>query len=312
MSMLQDLQRPAALRPGDTIGVVAPSCWLDEGKIQAATALLEQAGYRVHVQPQVHARHNIFAGDDATRAQGVMEAFCNPEIRAILCARGGSGAYRVVDLLDYEVIARNPKIFCGFSDMTALLHILQRRSRLVTYHGTMLWGLVTHADPRLTQHLLDMLAGNVQDFPMDQTHVLNSGTAQGCLLGGNLSVFLTLLGTPDQPDPKGKILFLEDLCEEYYAVDRSLHHMKRAGMFEGIAGFILGEMVDMHDKADNGPYGISLAQMLHDVLPPGIPVVMNAPCGHGSMLATYPLGVPVRFEATASGATLRLMEAAVG
>ena len=236
--------KPPRLKRGDTIGIVAPASHFDVEKFNKGIAVLESMGFNISIPEGLFNKREYFSGSDWERAEMVNRYFADPTIKAIMCARGGYGSMRILSLLDYQTIRQNPKIFIGFSDVSALLSALYLRCRLVTFHGPTVTTLA-NCDHKTKDFLLSMMtSGEKREIAVESGISLQTGSASGPVLGGNLRTLCHLLGTPFQPDFKGCILFVEDRGEAPYRVDRMLSHMKLAGCFNGLAGFILGSFQD--------------------------------------------------------------------
>jgi muramoyltetrapeptide carboxypeptidase len=301
---------PRALAPGATIGLVSPGRWSPPDDLARGVAALEGMGYRVKVHPQNHLRHHQFAGTDDDRAAALEDIFADPDVHAVVCARGGTGSLRLLDRLNYGLIGRNPKILMGYSDITALLVAVREETGLVTYHGPMAYSFSKAVDPFTRQTLVDVLSGTPNTTINAPATVLQAGMAEGPLLGGNLCLLTNLIGTPHDFSPNGHILFLEDVDEYWHNLDRMFLHLKRAGRLRGIRGLILGELTDMKDGTV--PYGLGLADLVRDYLEGApIPIVTDFPCGHGKSIATFPLGVDVRFTASDGRANLVFLQPTV-
>jgi muramoyltetrapeptide carboxypeptidase len=221
--------------------------------------------------------------------------FTDPQVSAIVCAKGGYGAPRIVDALDYGLIRRHPKRFVGYSDITALLLGIARHAGLETYHGPMLGDVADGLAPDSAAHLLAALTGtpapDAAAALLDQAVALRPGRAAGRLIGGNLSLLVNMIGTPTDFDTAGAILFLEDVDEPLYHIDRMLVHLRRAGKFAGIAGLMIGEMTKLRDGSV--PFGATVEDMaLAAIGDAAIPVVANFPCGHSPRQMTLPIGAP--------------------
>lgn len=308
------MRKPPALRPGQTIGLVAPSFALARPEaLDEAIASLEGQGYRVKEGEGCRARHGYFAGPDALRVADLNRMFRDDTVDAILCARGGYGATRLLDALDYDVIRANPKVFSGFSDITALHSAMQTQPGLVTFHGLMagdmaadgndpfslasFWRAIGSAEP----------VGLLENPPEYPRQTIVPGRAQGPLVGGNLSLVAACLGTPYAYDFDGCILFLEDVGEHTYAVDRMLTQLARAGVLNRLAGIVLGEFTQCEP---NKPEDLTLPQVFGELLGGlGIPVLAGVRCGHVTPKLTLPLGVTCALDAEAG--TLEILEGAV-
>ncbi|MDY6792151.1 MAG: LD-carboxypeptidase [Thermodesulfobacteriota bacterium] len=277
--------KPPRLRRGDTIGIVAPASHFDVEKFNKGIAVLESMGFNISVPERLFNKKGYFAGSDWERAEMVNSYFADPTIKAIMCARGGYGSMRILSLLDYQTIQQNPKIFVGFSDVSALLSALYLKCGLVTFHGPTVTTLA-NSDQNTKNFLLSMMtSGEKREIAVESGISLQTGSASGPVLGGNLRTLCHLLGTPFQPDFKDSILFVEDRGEAPYRIDRMLSHMKLAGCFNGLAGFILGSFQDC-GSADEI---IRLAgDILKDVK---IPILAGLEVGHGKRNLTIPSGL---------------------
>jgi muramoyltetrapeptide carboxypeptidase len=290
---------PPPLKKGGVIGIVSPARTPHPEWIKKGRATLEKRGYRVVVHPQNYLKAGQLAGSDRERADAVMDMFSNPSINAIMCARGGTGAIRIVDLLDYKIIKRNPKPFVGFSDITCLLQAIRVKTGMVTYHGPMLWNFAHSHDARTEGDLFTQIGAGKKPKLKVKATCVRPGKAEGKLVGGNLSRIEILTGTDYDIPSKNTILFIEDVDEALYKLDIKLQHLRLAGKLKGLRGVIVGEMVDIsdgetgHDKRTGNPYGRSLKQILLDNLPPNIPLCMGFPCGHGKYITTFPVGARV-------------------
>lgn len=295
--------KPQRLCPGDTVGVIAPaspSASLDAAERSAAG--LERLGFKPRLSTHLRARHGYLAGSDEARAADLTAMFVDPEVKAIICLRGGYGTARILPRLDYDLIRRTPKIFVGYSDITSLHCALQVKANLVSFHAPMLDSAISKADvpPFTLQSLLKTImepepAGPLSAGCEPKTAVtLRGGKASGPLIGGNLSVLVTTLGTPYQPEFKGRILFLEDVDEAPYRYDRMLTHLLNAGIFDQVAGVAVGVNSDCVDpKAKDAK---EYRQTLNDVLTErlgalNVPVVLELPFGHVAVNATLPVGI---------------------
>ena len=259
-------------------------------------------------------KDNTFAGTPEQRANDINNMFANPDIDAIICARGGYGSNRVLPLLDYNLIQANPKIFMGFSDITGFLTSITQKTGLITFHGPMLStfkkGIVNYNFDLMENILAGSESVTIQSPSGLPACILKPGKAKGPLWGGNMCLLINRLGTPDQLNTAGAILFIEDIDEYLYAFDRMLVHMKKAGMFENIKGLIIGELVDMKDYDD--PFGKSTDEIVMDVCGDlDIPIISNFPCGHGIYQATLPISIPVQLDANSDSPSLTFLESPV-
>ena len=302
--------RPRALRPGDRVAIVAPGGPVDPRRLDAGVALLRSWGLDPVVMPHVRDRRGYLAGSDADRLADLIAAWADPQVRGILCARGGYGCQRIVDDLDLDLVVRDPKVFCGFSDVTAL-HLALGRTGLVTLHGPMAAWNPDRTGPVAAEWLRRALCdpsplGLVRARPGTTTTTVASGRVTAPLVGGNLSLLAASAGTSDAVDARGRLLLLEEVGEEPYRVDRLLRQLRRSGALDGVAGVVVGECVGC-DAATPDDIGVLdvLADALGDL---GVPVSYGLPLGHGPEQVTVPLGVAATLDADAG--TLDLVESA--
>jgi len=315
------LIRPRHLSPGDTLGIVAPaSAPPDPTAIDRGVARLEKLGYKVKLAPNAHNRLGFLAGTDQERADDLMGMFTDPEVRAILCVRGGYGTPRLLPLLDYKVIRKHPKIFVGYSDITALHCALLTKARLISFHGPMLNSDFAQPDmPEFTLQsflrILSLAASPDTPSPIDLSHgygrktvrTLRRGVARGQFIGGNLSLLCSIIGTPWQPNFKGRILFLEDVGELPYRFDRMLTHLLNAGLLQQVAGIAIGLNADCEDpKAKTAKeYRQTLEDVLKErLLPLKVPIVTGLPFGHVPHNATLPVGAYAVLDANRGALSL--------
>jgi muramoyltetrapeptide carboxypeptidase len=320
MNLTPALVRPARLRAGDTIGLVNPSgAVYERGPYDDTHERLTALGFQVKEGSHLRARYGHMAGTAQQRADDLHAMFRDPEVAGILAMTGGSGANRVLPLLDYDLIAEHPKFLGGFSDVTALITAVHVRTGLVTFHsplGRSEWNAFSVEHFRaVAMDTQDHTLRNVQVTGDDQVPqdgritTLNGGTAQGPLIGGNLAVLTSLAGTPFWPSFDGAILFLEDVNEYVYRIDRMLSTLMLSGALERVAGVVLGSFTDC--KPSEGTFGsLTLDEVFDDYFGGlGVPVYRGAQFGHVRRKFTLPLGVQAEIDADAG--TLRLLESAV-
>jgi len=312
--------KPKRLRPGMTIGLVTPASNAPEDEnLRAAIDLVRSLGFSVKPATNLFSRTQYLAGTDKQRADDLNGMFADPEVDAIFCVRGGYGSGRLLRYLDYGTIAANPKIIMGYSDITAILSAIHLRTSLVTFHGPMAgdnFSDYSYAQYRkvLVEPTASVRIGEPPEFVTrpgvvereNRLTPIVAGAAEGHLVGGNLSLLVTLLGTPFEPNFEGGILFLEDIDEPPYSVDRMLTHLWMAGKLEQVAGIVLGKFTD--DDYDSNTF--SMEQVLRDRLEPlGIPAIRGVMIGHIEDKTVVPLGIRARLDVDAG--TLTLLEAAV-
>lgn len=280
----------STLSPGQTIGVMAPSSYIEKTDIERSKTALEERGYKVVIHPQTYARHHQSAGQVQEKLEALHSLYTNNEIDAIWAAGGGNRSLYILDGLDYNLISKNPKPLIGFSDVTAPLNAIYARADVTGWHAQVFKHL--HNFDQLDD-TLSVLSGEKNSFPLQNANILQQGQCKGPLIGGCLSLFHYLSGTDDCPNLQNAILFLEDTGDEMSRFDRMFAHMKRVGVFEKIGGLVLGEFHNIKDSAL--PFGFSFEDILAECLDGRtIPVVTNAPFGHGSNL--YPLRVGAQAE----------------
>ncbi|MFC9424444.1 LD-carboxypeptidase [Streptomyces sp. NPDC056987] len=299
------LTRPARLRQGDRVAVVSPSGPVPADRLDAGLAVLRGWDLDPVVAPHaldVHPRLGYLAGTDADRARDLQEAWCDPSVSAVLCARGGYGAQRMADLLDWDAIrAAGPKVFVGYSDITALHEAFAVRAGLVTLHGPMTAALTFLKDPRTQESLRATLfePESVRTLGLETARALVPGRARGITLGGCVSLLAADLGTPyARPSAAGGLLMIEDVGEEPYRIDRILTQLLRSGWLDGVAGVGLGSW------AECGPYEEVRAVLADRLGGLGVPVVEELGFGHGETALTVPLGVPGVLDAESATLTL--------
>lgn len=306
--------KPKRLTVGARIGIVNPAYWLETERQQRAVGVFEDLGYELVLGKSTGLIKNQYAGSPEERAADIFDMFADPSIDAIICARGGYGSNRVLPLLDYDVIRENPKIFIGYSDITGLLSSIAQRSGLITFHGPML----TTFGAKTVQYNLDrfqqILSGQhgiqIKSSEACQARTLKTGVTRGPLWGGNLSLVIERLGTDDQLDTRGAILFLEEVDEKLYAFDRMMLHLKNSGSLDHINGLVLGEMLEMSDS--KVPFGKNIDEIVLDVCSDlDIPIISNFPCGHGDFQATLPVSHEVELNALTENPFILIPESPV-
>jgi muramoyltetrapeptide carboxypeptidase len=294
------MRKPVPLRRGDVIGVIAPAAAVDEQSLNTGARVLERSGFRVRFGGATLEKRGYLAGTDRERLADLHQMFRDPEIKAILGARGGYGSGRLLPLLDLAVIRAHPKIFVGHSDLTFLLNDLLQRVELVTFHGPMVAGLDRKADA--ARSLLDLLSGDRVAWHQSAQAVVQPGMAEGVLAGGCLSVVVATLGTPYAIDTRDRLLFLEDVNEKPYRIDRMLTQLRQAGALDGVAGVIFGEMDGCAATADER---VSVRDVIAEAFAAApYPVAFGLSSGHGQGTLTLPLGVRARL----AGERLTLLE----
>jgi muramoyltetrapeptide carboxypeptidase len=298
------MRKPAALRRGDQIGVIAPGAAVEEPVLRAGVRTLEQAGFRVRVGAAALNRHGYLAGTDRERLADVCAMFEDDAVRAIVAARGGYGTGRLLPLLDTAVAQAHPKIVVGYSDVTFLLVQLVQRAELVAFHGPMLADLERNGGGAAA--LIRLLSGDRGGWSMSATTIVQPGTAEGLLVGGCLSILVSTLGTPYAIETAGRILFLEDVNEKPYRIDRMLTQLRQAGKLDAVAGVVVGEMAGCTSGPDEA---VTVLDVVREAFASArYPVVFGLATGHGRGATTLPLGIRARL----AGERLLLLESPVG
>ncbi|OGW61698.1 MAG: hypothetical protein A2638_00440 [Nitrospirae bacterium RIFCSPHIGHO2_01_FULL_66_17] len=305
---MKPLRKPPALKKGDLIGVVAPAGVVKAEDLGNGVRRLEEMGFRVALGRSLYQSARYLAGRDEERAADLAEMFANPEVKAVVAARGGYGTSRVIPLLDAKALARSPKIFVGSSDLTLLLHFLRSACHLVTFHGPMVSpNFGKYSSPTTNGEFVRILGATTPPGPIDVTgvKVLKGGSGEGILTGGCLSLVCQTIGTPYEIQTEDAILFLEDINEPPYRIDRMLTYLKQVGKFEGVRAVVFGLMPDCHPSPQEL---YTLEDVIRDVLADlPCPILYDFPSGHGGTNVTLPFGV----RAAVEGATLSILEAPV-
>lgn len=302
--------KPPRLKVGDTVGLVAPAGIFEPKYIGILQEHLKQLGLKTKQGKHILDRYGYLAGKDSDRAQDLNDMFADNSVAAIIPIRGGWGCSRILPLLNYPLIRSHPKILMGYSDITALLLAINARSRIMTVHGPV-------ATSTWTPFMLDYLKPILFDgqtvtlqntnSPEGQVQTIAPGKARGKLVGGNLSVLSAMVGSPYLPSWYKSILFVEDINEDVYRVDRMLTQLKNAGILNQISGFIFGNCNNCNQGDEPS---LTLMQVLQDhILPLGIPAWYGAMIGHIRDKFILPLGMSVEIDASLG--TIQLLEAAV-
>jgi muramoyltetrapeptide carboxypeptidase len=284
--------KPAALRPGDTIGIMASSSRIDDRRnIDAGVSVFESMGFRVRVHEQTFAVEGADAGTPEQKRDALHDLFRDKAVTAVFVADGGENAGRMLRLLDYGLIADNPKILLGYSDVTVLLNAIHEQTGLVTFHGPTTddfgSGLLPEAQLR---QCFNLLSGLPAPVPLHESRVITPGRATGEFLGGNFCVFDSIMGTRWQPDFHGKILFLEDLQTDITNLNRLLIKMINANVLDDIAGLVVGHYSKITDRGAT-PLCKTIQQLFAEAMAgQNKPCVLDAPFGHGDNLYTFAIG----------------------
>ena len=298
---------PPFLKPGSTIGIVATARKLTWEEVEPIIGVLADAGFTVRTGQRMFGAENQFSGSDEDRAADMQRMLDDPDINAILCARGGYGTVRIIDKLGFSEFEKHPKWLCGFSDITVLHAHINQNLNIATLHSSMPLSMKDLPEDHVQiTTLINSLKGELPsyDFP---PHSLNRvGEIEGELVGGNLSVLYSILGSESDADTDGKVLFLEDLDEYLYHIDRMMMNMKRNGKLENLAGLVVGGMSDMNDNAI--PFGKTAVEIIREAVEGyDYPVCFNFPAGHIDDNRALILGKKAAIRITDSGSTFKYL-----
>lgn len=286
------------LQTGDRVAIAAPARAVSPEEMAPAIKTLTAWGLEVVVPDGLYERQDQLAGDDSHRVALLQGLLNDTSIRSIFCARGGYGTVRIIDRLDFTRFAQHPKWIVGYSDATVLHSHIQATLGLPTLHATMPINFPPDGNPcHATQSLRQALFGEPQDIVWASNPLDRKGVAEGMVIGGNLSILYSLLGSRSQTDTHGKILLIEDLDEYLYHIDRMMQALRRAGMLDGLAGLVVGGLTDMHDNTI--AWGHTAEEIVMDaVADKSYPVAFGAPIGHlGTENHAIMLGTPLKLTA---------------
>lgn len=317
---MKRLLKPKRLRKGDVIGVVTPASPVQSGdKLEAATRCIEGCGYRVKFGRHVGKALGYLAGSDTDRADDLHRMFADKKVTAVFCLRGGYGTPRLLRLLDYDLIARNPKIFVGFSDITALSNAILAKSGLITFSGPMLASDMSEPDAYSQDVFWRMLtSGKVfgelcnAEATTQPLKLLRAGQSVGRLIGGNLSLMSALVGTEFLPKMKDALFFFEEIGEKPYRIDRMLSQFENAGLLETLGGFIAGQLT--HCEPEKEKPSLTLPVILSGYvarLPRLKPAVSNLTYGHTRQKLTIPIGATAKLRVKKERCALEIIETVV-
>ncbi len=296
--------KPEKLNKGDTVGVISPSGAVKEKKmLENAGKYFEARGFKVKIAPHALDKKAYLAGEDALRLSDLENFFKDGEVKAIICSRGGYGAFRILNDINYDLIKNNPKIFVGYSDITALLNNFTQKSGLITFHGPLFASDFggDRVDRYTEDNFWDVITKSTKipyKFPNpSEYHCIKPGKTRGELFGGNLAIMCGLLGTPYMPDLRGKLLLLEDVGEPLYKIDRMITRLKLAGVFEQVAGVLFAEFSSIIKPGNNDTNRLTVLDVIAELTSElKIPVGYGFPAGHGPQKATLPVGVEYLFD----------------
>ena len=295
------MRRPNNLKKGDLIYIVSPAKSIDPESIYFAIKLVESWGFTAECAAHTLGKHNYFSGSDFDRISDFQLAIDHKDAKAILCARGGYGCVRIVDELNWSNFEQSPKWLIGFSDITVLHHRAQRLS-IMSMHATMPLNFQMNSKEAL-ETFRSALTGESFSIEAPLSSMNNTGIARGPLVGGNLSIIYSLLGTTDAYDFRGSILFIEDLSEQLYHIDRMLFALQKAGVFDEIKALVIGGMTDLQDTTPS--FGMTYEDaILEKVKDNNVPICFNFPTGHIEDNRAMIIGAMVELEVNEQGAKL--------
>ncbi|MEP7132410.1 MAG: LD-carboxypeptidase [Acidobacteriota bacterium] len=307
--------KPRALKPGDTVGLVSPSSYIfDLWKIDNAVARLEALGLKSKISSHAKARHGYMAGTVQERVDDLHAMFSDPSVAAVFCLGGGYGTERLLDSIDYALIRKNPKILLGYSDITGLHLAINRKAGVVTFHGPVAMSSL----PAFTLESLKKaifvpepigeLGNPLEKDPLSPEfprHTVAPGKARGRIIGGNLTLISTTMGTPYEIDTRGKILFIEDVGEAPYRVDRMLVQLKLAGKLQEVAGIVWGTCTECTVSNSSFEVNLSISDLVDEILGDlGKPVLAGLVFGHTKEKLTIPIGVMAEMDAGAKAVSI--------
>jgi len=308
-----EVVRPKHLSPGDTVGMVLPaSAAFEESTVDLARQQIEAMGFEAKLGDNVRKRYGSLAGTDEERAHDVNAMFADPEVDGIFCYTGGWGTPRILPLVDYDAIRAHPKVFLGYSDITALHTAIHQETGLVTFHGPMAaWQIRPWSLEQLRRVIMSTEPVGVLENPPKgddelvareyRTLTIRGGRARGRLIGGNLTMLASIMGTPWEVETEGRILCLEDTHEAYYRIDRMLTQLALGGKLEGVAGIAFGYCTDCPTDAPS----FSFEEILRMHFEPlGVPVLSGLAFGHIRKMLTLPIGMEATLDADAGTLTI--------
>lgn len=298
---------PPYLKSGDTVGITCPAGYVSFERVSHAITVLEKWGFKVKVGKTIGTEHFYFSGNDEARLHDLQAMLDDNHVNAILMGRGGYGMSRIIDRLDFTKFKKHPKWICGFSDITVLHNHVHAQYGIATLHSPMCGAFTKESEESdHSRQFHQILTGNksVHRFPASSYN--RKGQAEGVLTGGNLAMLAHLTGSVSEVDTDGKILFMEDIGEHYYNVDRMLLNLKRAGKLDKLKALLVGSFTDMQDT--ERPFGQTIEEIVWDkVKEYSYPVAFNFPCGHQEVNYTLMPGGMYRLEVKDSGSELELL-----
>lgn len=309
--------KPKALAAGDLVGVITPSTYVsDPVRLDLVPKTIEHFGLKLKMGRNVRKRTGYLGGTIEERVADLHEMFADPQVKGVFCLRGGYGSPQLLDKIDYKLIHNNPKVFAGYSDITALHLAIQKHAGLVTFHSPVVlsrftdWTQDHFRRALFTTEAKRVIRNPEEPNPLRPIHPIRAirrGKARGALIGGNLTLISSLMGTSYEPDTRGKIFVIEDVGEEPYRIDRMLTQLRLAGKFDQAAGVVVGECVDCNPKEFRPGFEstFSLNEVLEDILSGlKVPVLSGLLVGHTDDQATLPIGVMAELDADGGSLTI--------
>lgn len=298
---------PPFLKPGDTVGITCPAGYVSYERVSYAITVLEKWGFRVKLGRTVGSDYFYFSGNDEMRLHDLQTMLDDTDIRAILMGRGGYGVSRIIDAVDFRKFVRNPKWLCGFSDITVLHSHIHAKYGIATFHSPMCGAFTKESEgSSYMRQFHNMLTGERADIHFPASAYNRDGVAKAMLTGGNLAMLAHLTGSVSEADTEGKILFIEDIGEHYYNVDRMLLNLKRAGKLDKLEALLVGSFTDMQDT--ERPFGQTVEEIIWDkVKEYDYPVAFNYPGGHQEINHTLMLGGMYELNVSRGGSELSVL-----
>lgn len=287
------------LEPGDTIGIISPASYASNEVFDFCRSFFAAHGYRIKVFGKDDARHGRLAATDSRRFESLAQAFADEDVKAILCSRGGYGSGRLLEQIAIAGVTTREKILIGYSDVTNLLLHFHSTAGMIMFHGPMAWDLMAREDAWSRRNLLDMISGQRSEYELDRTDFcpIRTGSAEGRLFGGNISIIESLVGTSSFQIPRDAILVLEDVNEFMYRIDRSIVHLKRVGLFETARAIVFADMKLKDGKSRDNSLGFTFEEVIeyHFADFDG-PIAIDLPCGHTNRQLTLPIGATTKLH----------------
>ncbi|MDO4395255.1 MAG: LD-carboxypeptidase [Clostridia bacterium] len=287
------------LKKGDTVGLICPSSFISEERKAQCIEAVEKLGFKVKCADNLTTDlAGYMAGSGEVRGQWINRMFADDEVKGIFCIRGGDGSSRVMEYLDYDLIKNNPKVFVGYSDVTNLHLALTQNCDMVTFHGPMVSSNMVDSFDEETKESFFQTINAEESFSFKNPEgvpvkVLVEGKAEGALTGGNLSLLSASMGTPYEMDTKGKILFIEEVCEPITKIEKWIYHLRNAGKLEKCKGILLGQFTKIVNDDENYDYLCVIKDAVEGL---GIPVMYDVQSGHGSQIMTLPMGAKCKMD----------------